>query len=108
MMVPSHALRRVTWRHTIQRHYVCSQSTRLLSYSFQPRSPRKDSQDRESINTEATEYTRSGTDDSVAHTEVAFDDKVTSPEGEKDTAAKRDKVSSHAVDYEIVACMHDL
>ncbi|GAB7363472.1 hypothetical protein MBLNU230_g3744t1 [Neophaeotheca triangularis] len=54
-----------------------SQST-LRSY------PRKDSQDKDSINTEATEYSKSGTDDqSASATEnTAFDPKTTSPEAE--------------------------
>ncbi|RDW85773.1 hypothetical protein BP5796_04098 [Coleophoma crateriformis] len=51
--------------------------------------PRKDSQDRESINTDATEYTKSGTDDTAAHEEeAAFDPKITSPEGEKKKAGE--------------------
>lgn len=46
--------------------------------------PRKDSQDKDSINTEATEYSKSGTDDqSASATEnTAFDPKTTSPEAE--------------------------
>lgn len=51
--------------------------------------PRKDSQDKDSINTEATEYSKSGTDDqSASNEDAAFNPDVTSPEGEKDLAGK--------------------
>lgn len=52
--------------------------------------PRKDSQDKDSINTEATEYSKSGTDDqSAAATEsTAFDPKTTSPEAEHEEARR--------------------
>jgi hypothetical protein len=54
--------------------------------------PKKESQDRDSINTESTEYTKSSTDESVAHTEVAFDPTKRSPEDEKSQADKEKKV----------------
>ncbi|RDW75061.1 hypothetical protein BP6252_06203 [Coleophoma cylindrospora] len=63
--------------------------TRTLFQSAILTYPRKDSQDRESINTDATEYTKSGTDDTAAHeVEAAFDPKLTSPEGEKKKAGE--------------------
>lgn len=93
-MVIFHAPRRVPGRYIIHRYCVYSQSTRHISNSLRACNLRKDSQDKGSINTEATEYTRSGTDDSAAHTNVAFDPTVTSPEGEKETAGKENKVSS--------------
>lgn len=52
-------------------------------------SPRKDSQDRESINTEATEYSKSATDDDAArHEEAAFDPNTTDPETQKKKAGE--------------------
>lgn len=51
--------------------------------------PRKDSQDRESINTEAIEYSKSGTDDEAArHEEAAFDPNTTDPEAQKKKAGE--------------------
>jgi len=51
--------------------------------------PRKGSQDRESIDTEPTEYSKSGTDsESAAQEEAAFDPNNTKPETEKDVAGQ--------------------
>lgn len=56
--------------------------------------PRKDSQDRESINTEATEYSKSGTDDEAARREdAAFNPDLTDPESQKAKAGESNKVS---------------
>jgi hypothetical protein len=55
---------------------------------------RKWSEDKAKSNVESTEYSKSGTDDSVAHEEVAFDPKKTSPEKEKEAAGRENKVSS--------------
>lgn len=63
-----------------------------LSQSQRSLWPKKESQDRDSINTESTEYTKSSTDESVAHTEVAFDPTKRSPEDEKSQADKEKKV----------------
>ena len=67
-----------------------SQSRPLSLAPSQARSyPRKNAQDRESIDTEATEYTKSGTDDGAARQEdAAFDPKQTRPEQEKNTAGE--------------------
>ncbi len=68
-----------------------SSTTTLRHFSRQTtlRYPRKDSQDKDSINTEATEYSKSGSDDqSARNQDAAFDPDVTSPEGEKDAAGK--------------------
>ncbi|KAI9650809.1 hypothetical protein NHQ30_000842 [Ciborinia camelliae] len=63
--------------------------TRNFSSTPPPQSPRKDSQHKDSINTEATEYSKSGTDDAAAREEeVAFDPSVTSPEMERKRAGK--------------------
>ncbi|KAI9751644.1 MAG: hypothetical protein M4579_005969 [Chaenotheca gracillima] len=51
--------------------------------------PRKDSQDKDSINTEATEYSKSGTDDqSAQQQEAAFDPKMTDPQEMKAKAGE--------------------
>lgn len=51
--------------------------------------PRKDSQDKDSINTEATEYSKSGTDDASAKQEdAAFDPDITDPQEQKDKAGE--------------------
>lgn len=45
--------------------------------------PRKDSQDKDSINTEPTEYSKSGSDSAAAQEKEAFDPSTTRPEEEK-------------------------
>lgn len=51
--------------------------------------PRKDSQHKDSINTEATEYSKSGTDDASARQEdAAFDPGITDPQQQKDKAGE--------------------
>lgn len=57
------------------------------------RLPRKDSQDKDSINTDATEYSKSGTDDDAARNEkAAFDPSQTAPGEEKDKAGEGNEV----------------
>ena len=69
-------------------------SPRLLSQSPFVRYPRKDSQDKDSINTEATEYSKSGTDDaSAGHEDTAFDPDVTEPGHQKDKVGEKTGVS---------------
>lgn len=69
-------------------HRPFSHSTRL---SF----PRKDSQDKDSINREATEYAKSGTDDQTAAIEdAAFDPSKTDPEEQLQTAGAKSGVST--------------
>jgi len=64
-------------------------SLRPFSQTPLSRSPRKDSQDRNSIDTEATEYSKSGTDDGSARQEEAsFDPKTTDPDKEKKIAGE--------------------
>ncbi|KAL8693930.1 MAG: hypothetical protein Q9218_001344 [Villophora microphyllina] len=59
-------------------HRSLSQSTRLAY-------PRKDSQDKDSLKPEATEYSKSGTDDASARQEdTAFDPSTTNPQDQKD------------------------
>ena len=51
--------------------------------------PRKDSQDKDSINTEATEYSKSATDDEGARQEdAAFNPDITDPQEQKDKAGE--------------------
>ena len=51
--------------------------------------PRKDSQDKDSINTEATEYSKSATDDEGArHENAAFNPDITDPQAQKDKAGE--------------------
>ncbi len=73
---------------------TCPSGTRIASIRSFHRTaavawPRKDSQHKDSINTEATEYSKSGTDDQAAREEdAAFDPQQTSPEKEQETAGK--------------------
>ncbi|TVY41238.1 hypothetical protein LSUB1_G002980 [Lachnellula subtilissima] len=67
-------------------------SMRHFSQKCSSRYPRKDSQNKDTINTEATEYTKSGTDDQTAANEdAAFNAEITSPEAEKKVAGKRNE-----------------
>lgn len=62
---------------------------RQFSQSIRFAYPRKDSQDKDSINTEATEYSKSGTDDEGARQEdAAFNPDITDPQETKDVAGK--------------------
>ncbi|KAK0103424.1 hypothetical protein ONS95_005448 [Cadophora gregata] len=55
--------------------------------------PRKSSQDKDSIDTEPTEYTKSGTDDgAAAQADAAYDPNVTDPQKEKDIAGEGNEV----------------
>ena len=55
--------------------------------------PRKDSQDKDSINTEANEYSKSATDDeSARQDDAAFNPDVTNPQQEKDVAGENNEV----------------
>ncbi|KAI1827004.1 hypothetical protein F4861DRAFT_464400 [Xylaria intraflava] len=67
-----------------------SRASRLLHQTAVCAMPYKDDMDRESLKPKAHEYTQSGTDDEVAtaHSDAAFDPKETSPESEKETAAR--------------------
>jgi hypothetical protein len=62
---------------------------RPFSQTTFSRFSRKDSQDRNSINTEATEYSKSGTDDGAAkQEEAAFDPDITDPKKEERVAGE--------------------
>ncbi len=61
--------------------------------------PRKDSQDKDSINTEASEYSKSSTDDQAARQgEAAFDPKITDPQEQKDKAGEEADVCYDSLD----------
>ena len=61
------------------------QFSQTLSFAL----PRKDSQDKDSINTEATEYSKSATDDEGARQDdAAFNPDITDPQHEKDKAGE--------------------
>ncbi|KAL8804962.1 MAG: hypothetical protein Q9182_002272 [Xanthomendoza sp. 2 TL-2023] len=69
---------------------LTSSNTRFLSQTACLAYPRKDSQHKDSINTEATEYSKSGTDDASARQEdTAFDPGVTDPGNQKDKVGSR-------------------
>jgi len=80
--------------HTYRLRQTCPSGTRIASVRHLHRAtplsyPRKDDQDKDSINTESTEYSKSGSDAAAAGVEeAAFDPKKTSPEDEKKTADK--------------------
>ena len=64
-------------------------SQRQFSQSARRLYPRKDSQDKDSINTEATEYSKSATDDEGARQgDAAFNPDITDPQQQKDVAGE--------------------
>lgn len=68
---------------------------RPISHSTCVNYPRKDSQDKDSINTEATEYSKSGTDDASARQDnTAFDPSTTDPGEQKDNVGEQTGVST--------------
>ena len=74
---------------SIQPHRPNAQSDRTFIQQAWLAYPRKDSQDKDSIDTEATEYSKSGTDDAAARQEdAAFDPNKTDPEEQMETAGK--------------------
>jgi len=61
--------------------------------------PRKGAEDKDSINREPTEYSKSGTDDqAAAQEEAAFDPNDTNPESEKKTAGEGNDGRSNPLD----------
>lgn len=66
-------------------------SARARPFSSAPSTlyPRKDSQDKDSLNPRSTEYSKTGTDDAVAENpDAAFNPNKTRPEQEKATSEK--------------------
>lgn len=82
-------------------------NSRMFSESMRVKLPRKDSQDKDSINTEATEYSKSGTDDASArHSDTAFDPDVTGPGEQKDKVG--DKTGASDNPLEVSPANHDI
>lgn len=83
---------RLLRRTTIPRSALTRPShlpVRTFTHTASPLFPRKDSQHKDSIDTTATEYSKSGSDDAAAREEsAAFDPSITSPESEKSEAGK--------------------
>ena len=62
---------------------------RLFSEASALAFPRKDSQHKDSINTEATEYSKSATDDeSARQSDAAFNPDITDPQHQKEKAGE--------------------
>ncbi len=100
-MAPSTIVRLMAGRTVRQPNFPASVRLQRLHQSSLLRFPRKDSQDKDSINTDATEYAKSGTDDDVARNEkAAFDPSQTNPGEEKETAGQGNEVQ--LTDYDCV------
>ena len=79
--------------HSSSRPHRSLVASRLFAHATRVNYPRKDSQDKDSINTEATEYSKSSTDDDSARQEdAAFNPNVTDPQEQKDLAGKNREV----------------
>ena len=84
-----------SWKRQSQIQILPS-SCRYISSSAPFANPRKDSQDKDSINTEATEYSKSATDDESARQgDAAFDPNVTDPHEQHGKAGEGQGVSIH-------------
>lgn len=92
-LVPSRASTRLRTHCFVQTRRSVNR-TRLFSSTPLVNYPRKDSQDKDSINTEATEYSKSATDDeSARQQDAAFNPDVTQPQKEKHVAGEGNSVS---------------
>jgi len=92
-MSPASILRLSSQRFLRSRPYHLNSaavpSFRLISTSRALLFPRKDTQDKDSINTESNEYSKSGGDKASANQEdAAFNPDKTEPEQQHDTAGK--------------------
>jgi len=87
-MAPSNLLRLATRRSVAPLSFrPALLAKRQFSQTALQSYPRVGSQDKDSIDTEATEYSKSGTDDGAARQEdAAFNPNKTGPEDEKNTA----------------------
>ncbi|TVY31036.1 hypothetical protein LHYA1_G000206 [Lachnellula hyalina] len=84
-------------------------SMRHFSQHRSSQYPRKDSQNKDSIDTEATEYTKSGTDDQTAANEdAAFNPDITSPEAEKKAAGKGNEGKTNGNPLEVSPANRDI
>ena len=92
-MAPLNMVRLMAGRAVRQPAFPTSICLQRLHQSSLLRLPRKDSQDKDSINTDATEYSKSGTDDDAARNEkAAFDPSQTAPGEEKKRASEGNEV----------------
>lgn len=76
---------------TVKQHARLQQAQpyRPFSQTISFALPRKDSQNKDSINTEATEYSKSATDDEAARQgDAAFDPDITDPQEQKQKAGE--------------------
>ncbi|PSN75555.1 hypothetical protein BS50DRAFT_568182 [Corynespora cassiicola Philippines] len=81
-------LRRANIQRTSSFH-PSSLPTRLITTTAPSYFPRKDTQDKDSLNPTSTEYSKSGSDDAAAAaSDAAFNPNKTSPEEERDTAER--------------------
>jgi len=94
-MAPSNLLRLATRRSVAPLSFrPALLAKRQFSQTALQSYPRVGSQDKDSIDTEATEYSKSGTDDGAARQEdAAFNPNKTGPEDEKNTAGDGNNVS---------------
>jgi hypothetical protein len=84
------------------RQYICNRSIRpspstIRRFSQTPlsRFPKKGSEEKDSINAEPSEYSKSGTDQQAAQKDsAAYDPSTTDPQKEKDLAGVGDEVLS--------------
>jgi len=92
-MAPLNMIRLMAERAVRQPAFPASIRLQRLHQTSLIRLPRIDSQDKDSINTEATEYSKSGTDDDAARNEkAAFDPSQTTPGEEKEKAGEGNEV----------------
>lgn len=74
-------LQRANFNRTTSYHPTSLPLPRFLSTTSAPYFPRKDDQDKDSLNPQSTEYSKSGTDDAAAAEEdAAFNPNKTRPE----------------------------
>ena len=83
-------------------HACVPVQSRQLSQSTAYSYPRKDSQDRNSIDRESTEYTRSGSDDQAAEMDdAAFNPDLTDPDSQRKKTGAKD-VSVPLTIYDLI------
>ena len=81
LVFPSHTTIMFSLRSIARTPIALRTATRRpLSTSTRFSFPRKDNQDKDSINTESTEYSKTGGDQQSAHSKAAFDPNTTDPD----------------------------
>jgi hypothetical protein len=105
-MAPLNMARLMAGGAVRQTAFPASFCLQRLHQSSLLRMPRKDSQDKDSINTDATEYSKSGTDDDAARNEqAAFAPSQTAPGEQKEKAGEGNKVRLAYDELEAVESM---